>query len=80
LREHFIFDVALLRKIFGEKDTNHFMETWVPLMYAIVKEGAIFNWDSQLSHTMMKTISRVRYHNHGTPLEFYMSSYLLDII
>lgn len=52
----------------------------MPLLYTIVKEGSVFNWSSILSLTIMDAIARVRYHTPGNPPEFYMSSYLIDIV
>lgn len=51
-----------------------------PLLYDIIEKGEIFNWANILSHNLIKYLSKVKFFELDSPLEFYMSSYFMDII
>jgi len=74
LWELYIYVVALLSRLYGEKYAQHFKEALVPFLYTIAKKISIFNWDAILSHTLTQEIIKAKYLNHNSPPKFYMAS------
>jgi hypothetical protein len=44
LREPYIYLMALLYKLHGEKDCSQFSEAWMPLAFTVAISGVGFNW------------------------------------
>ena len=54
-------------------------ENWVLLVYIVVTEGSVLNWEIILLFYVKKTISKVNTTSLRTTLVFYTDSYLLNI-
>jgi hypothetical protein len=44
LREPYIYLMALICQLYGEKDCSKFSEAWMPLAYIVVISRSSFNW------------------------------------
>jgi len=44
LREPYIYLMALICRLYGEKDCSKFSEAWMPLAYIVAISGSSFNW------------------------------------
>jgi hypothetical protein len=44
LREPYIYYMALICRLYGEKDCSRFSEAWMPLAYTVAIFGSGFNW------------------------------------
>jgi hypothetical protein len=44
LREPYIYLMALIRQLYGEKYCSRFSEAWMPLEYTVMIGGSNFNW------------------------------------
>jgi hypothetical protein len=49
LREPYIYLMALLCRLHGEKDCSRFSEAWMPLAFTITISSTGFNWDAIIS-------------------------------
>lgn len=67
-------------RLYGKADCDVFYGTWVPLMYVVATQGIIFNWTSILSSSLRTNIVAAQSPPLEQPPEFYMSSYLLDVV
>jgi hypothetical protein len=70
----------LVSRIYGEKYATHVRIGWVPMMYEITEGGKIFNWVTILSNSLAEAIGKAQLDAFSGTLEFYMSSYLLDVV
>jgi hypothetical protein len=80
LREPYIYLMALLCKLHGEKDCSRFLEAWMPLTYTVAIFGIGFNWRAIISKQMSTYIRQAQTLKEGETLSFYMASYLLDVV
>jgi hypothetical protein len=80
LREPYIFLMAFICRLYGEKDFSRLSEAWMPLVYivAITKSG--FNWGKKIYNQMSMCIEQDQTSKEGETLSFYMASYLLDVM
>jgi hypothetical protein len=49
LREPYIYLMALICRLYGEKDCSRFSEAWMPLAYTVAISGSGFNWGAIIS-------------------------------
>jgi hypothetical protein len=49
LRESYIYLMALIYRLYGEKDCSRFSEAWMPLSYTVSIYGRGFNWGAIIS-------------------------------
>jgi hypothetical protein len=80
LREPYIYLMALLCRLHGEKDFSRFLEAWMPLAFTVSISGMGFNWDFIISKQLSTCIRKAQVPKEGDTLAFYMTSYLLDIV
>jgi hypothetical protein len=80
LDAHMIYVAMMLCRIFGRKDTAHFLLPWVPIMHEVA-EGYSFNWAKILSDNLAKEITEYQSMKaKGKPTPFYMLAYIMDVI
>jgi hypothetical protein len=53
LRETYIYLVALICRLYGEKDCSRFSEAWIPLPYIVAISESGFNWRVIISKQMI---------------------------
>jgi hypothetical protein len=75
LREPYIFLMALICWLYGEKDCSRFSEEWMPLAYTIVIYRSSFNWGSIISNNLSIYIQQDQTLKEGETPTFYMASY-----
>jgi hypothetical protein len=80
LREPYIYLMALLCRLHGEKDCSQFSEAWMPLAITVAISSIGFNWGTIISKQLSTCIKQAQVPKEGEFLTFYMASYLLDII
>jgi hypothetical protein len=80
LREPYIYLMALLCRLHGEKYCSRFSEAWMPLAYTVAISGTGFNWGAIISKQLSTCIRQAQTPKEGETPSFYMASYLLDII
>lgn len=71
---------VMMSQLYGKGERDVFFGTWVPLMYVVATQGTIFNWVSILSSSLRTNIATAKSPPLEQPPEFYMSSYLLDVV
>jgi hypothetical protein len=49
LREPYIYLMALICQLYGEKDCSRFSEAWMSLAYTVAISGRVFNWGAIIS-------------------------------
>jgi hypothetical protein len=49
LKQPYIYLMALLCRLHGEKDCSRFLEAWMPLAYTVAISGTRFNWGAIIS-------------------------------
>jgi hypothetical protein len=49
LREPYIYLMALIYQMYGEKDCSNFLEEWMSLAYTVVISRSSFNWGAIIS-------------------------------
>jgi hypothetical protein len=80
LDAHMIYVAMMLCRIFGKKDSSHFLLAWVPIMNEVA-EGYSFNWAKMLSDNLAKEIIGYQLEkSKGKPSPLYMSAYIMDSI
>jgi hypothetical protein len=80
LRESYIYLMALLCRLHGEKDCSRFSEAWMPLAYMVAISRIGFNWGAIISKQLSTCIRQAQTPKEGETPSFYMASYLLDVI
>jgi hypothetical protein len=80
LREPYIYLMALLCRLHGEKDCSQFSEAWMPLAFTVAISGTGFNWGAIISKQLSTCIRQDQVLKEGDTPAFYMASYLLDVI
>jgi hypothetical protein len=80
LRESYIYLMALICRLYGEKDCSRFSEAWMPLAYTVAISGRGFNWGAIISKQLSICIQQAQTPKEGETPSFYMASYLLDVI
>jgi hypothetical protein len=80
LREPYIYLMALICRLYGEKDCSRFSEAWMPLAYTVAISGSGFNWGVIISKQLSICIQQAQTPKEGETPIFYMASYLLDVM
>jgi hypothetical protein len=80
LREPYIYVMALLYKLHGEKICSRFSEAWMPLDFTISISSTGFNWGAIISKQLSTCIKQAQEMKEVDTPDFYMASYLLDVI
>jgi hypothetical protein len=80
LREPYIYLMALLCRLHGEKDCSRFSEAWMPLAYTVAISRIGFNWGAIISKQLSTCIRQAQMLKEGETPSFYMASYLLDVV
>jgi hypothetical protein len=80
LREPYIYLMALIFRLYGEKDCSIFSEAWMPLAYTVAISGSSFNWGAIISKKLSICIQQAQMSKEGETPAFYMASYLLDVM
>jgi hypothetical protein len=80
LREPYIYLMALICRLYGEKDCAKFSEAWMPLAYTVAISGSSFNWGEIISKQLSTSILQAQTPKEGEAPAFHMASYLLDVI
>jgi hypothetical protein len=56
LREPYIYLMALIYWLYGEKDCSKFSEAWIPLVYTVAITRSSFNWGEIISKKLSTCI------------------------
>ena len=80
LREPYIYLMALICWLYGEKDCSKFSEAWMPLAYTMEIIGRSFNWGVIISKQLNIYLQQARTPKEGEAPTFYMALYLLDVM
>jgi hypothetical protein len=75
LREPYIYLMALIYRLYGEKDCSRFSEAWMPLAYTVAISGSSFNWGEIISKQLSICIQQAQ-----TPKEGETPSFLHGFI
>jgi hypothetical protein len=80
LREPYMYLMALICRLYGEKDCSKFSEAWMPLAYTVAISRSSFNWGAIISKQLSINILQAQTPKEGETSVFFMASYLLDVI
>jgi hypothetical protein len=80
LREPYIYLMALICRLHGEKDCSEFSKAWIPLAYTVAISGSSFNWGEIISKQLSTCVQQAQTTKEGEVPTFHEASYLLDII
>ena len=80
LRKVYKMVAAMLCILYGHPDATNFSGMWATLMEYVTVHGTQFNWASILVASLHTNISSALVQDDGYPSEFYMASYLLDVV
>lgn len=80
LKYAFLLLTTLLSRLYGETNSTHFKEEWVPLVAEIIQLWKFFNWVSILFVNLIKEIWKERDSSEGQHVPFFMSAYLVDAL
>jgi hypothetical protein len=78
--EPYIYLMALICRLYGEKDCSRFSKAWMPLAYIVAISGSSFNWGDIISKKLSIWIQQAQTPKEGETPAFYMDSYLLDVM
>jgi hypothetical protein len=80
LWESYIYLMALICQLYGEKECSRFSKAWLPLSYIVVVSGRHFNWGAIISNKSSICIQQAHTPKKGETPSFWMDLYLLDIM
>jgi len=80
LRESYVYLMALICRLYREKDCSIFSEAWMSLAYIVVISGSGFNWGDIISKKLSICIQQDQMPKEGETPTFYMDSFLLDFM
>jgi hypothetical protein len=80
LREPHIYLMALIYRLYGEKDCSRFLEAWMPLAYRVAISRSGFNWGAIISKQLNICIQQAQMPKEGETPSFYMASSMLDVM
>ena len=60
LRHPYRMTIAMLCRLYGEKDATHFKFEWSPLIYHVTMRGVIFNWADIISDSLEEEMLTVQ--------------------
>jgi hypothetical protein len=80
LREPYIYLMALICRLYGEKDCSKFSEACMPLAYTVAIIGRNFNWGAIIFKQLSICVQQAQMSKEGEAPTLYMASYLLDVM
>jgi hypothetical protein len=80
LRKPYIYLMALICQLYGEKHCSKFLKAWMPLAYTVAIVGSSFNWGELISKQFSIYVKQVQMPKEGGAPTFYMALYLLDVM
>jgi hypothetical protein len=80
IQEPYMYLIALIYRLYGEKDCSKFSEACIPLTHTMAILGSSFSWGAIISKKLNINLSQAQTSKEGEVLVFYMASYLLDVI
>ena len=80
LRKVYKLVAAMLCRLYGRPDATTFNGTWDTIMEHVMMHDTHFNWANILMTSMHTNLSSALAPEEGLPSEFYMASYLLDVV
>jgi hypothetical protein len=72
--------MALICRLYRERDCSRFLEAWMPLAYIVAISRSIFNWGAIISKQLSIWVEEAQKTKVGETPIFFMVSYLLDAI
>ena len=66
--------------LYGRPDATTFNDTWATPMEYVTAHSTRFNWAIILMTSIHTNLSSALVPDEGIPSEFYMASYLLDVV
>jgi hypothetical protein len=72
--------MALIYRLYGEKNCCKFSEAWFPLAYTVEISGSNFNWGAIISEKLSINISQAQSPKERYISTFYMASYFFYVI
>lgn len=69
-----------MNRLYGRVDIDTFLGSWVPIMHIAATKGTIFNQARILTSALKMNIHTTKNLEKGQPLEFYMASYILEVV
>jgi hypothetical protein len=73
LREPYIYLMALICRLYEEKDYSNFLEAWMPLAYTVAIARINFNWGVIISKQLSICVQQAQTPKEGEVPTFYMS-------
>jgi hypothetical protein len=80
LKEPYMYLMALICRLYGEKDSSKFSEVWMPLAYTMAISGSSFNLGAIISKQLSINILQAQTPKYGETSILHMESYMLDVI
>jgi hypothetical protein len=80
LREPYIYLMALIYRLYGEKDCSKFSEKWIPLAYTMEIIGRSFKLGPIISKKLSIGVHQAHTSKEGEAPTFYLASYLLNVM
>jgi hypothetical protein len=80
MRVPYIYLMALIFRLYGEKDCSKFLEAWIPLPYIVVIARRIFNWGAMILKLLSIYVQHAQKLKEGEAPTFYMALYLLIVM
>jgi hypothetical protein len=59
--------MALICRLYGEKDFSRFSEAWIPLAHMVATSGSTFNWGAIISKQLSTQIEEAESKTRGNP-------------
>jgi hypothetical protein len=72
--------MALICRLYGEKDFSKFSEAWMPLAYTVAISKSRFNWGAIIFKQLSICVLQAQMPKEGEAPTFHMALYLLDVI
>jgi hypothetical protein len=80
LGDPYIYLMALICQLYGEKGFSKFSKAWMPLEYTVAIIGCIFSWGEIISKQLSSCVQEAQTSKEGEAPTFYMASYLVDVM
>ena len=65
LREPYIYLMALIYRLYGEKDCSKFSKAWITLEYIVAISGSSFNWGAIISKKLSTCVVQAQTPKEG---------------
>jgi hypothetical protein len=75
-----MFLMALICRLYGERNFSKFSQEWMPLAYTLAISRSIFNWGTIILKQLSIGIEKAHKPKSGEVPSFFMASYLLDVV